>query len=126
VTHRDPDPGSELEAEGVPDMSDVDTPQRISGDTHEMIPPPGDEPGASVDFGTTAEEERQGESLDGRLAREEPDRPPRPGDEAAHRFVAPDEGVREDTESDAVGYDVGRDTGDLSAEEAAVHEEPEP
>jgi hypothetical protein len=35
--------------------------------------------------------------------------------------VAPDQGVREDTEKDAVADDVGIDGGAASAEEAAVH-----
>ena len=41
------------------------------------------------------------------------------------RIVEPDEGARTDAEKDVVGSDVGRDGGDLSAEETAMHVEPE-
>jgi len=37
------------------------------------------------------------------------------------RLKAPDEGAREDTESDMVADDVGIDGGGSSAEEAAMH-----
>jgi hypothetical protein len=43
------------------------------------------------------------------------------GQERAGRLVDPDEGVREDTEKDLVGEDVGIDGAGASAEEAAVH-----
>jgi len=43
------------------------------------------------------------------------------GDERAGRLVAPDEGVREDTEKDLDAQDVGIDGAGASAEEAAVH-----
>lgn len=85
-------------------------------------------------YGTTAEEERQGESLDQLLAEEEPEgtdgewtdededrddgltSQPRAG-----RLVASDEGVRDDEDKDLVAFDVGIDGGAASAEEAAVH-----
>jgi hypothetical protein len=38
------------------------------------------------------------------------------------RLVEPDEGVREDSEADAVAYDAGAAGGGPSAEEAAMHE----
>jgi len=98
-------------------------------------------------FGTTAAEQAQGETLDQRIAQEEPDPaleveplapagdddPDAPveadeylddgqvGDARAGRLVDLDEGVREDTEKDSVGTDVGIDAGAASAEEAAVH-----
>ncbi len=99
-------------------------------------------------FGTTAAEQAQGETLDQRIAQEEPDPalevedllaapadddPDAPveadeflddgqvGDVRAGRLVDPDEGVREDSEKDSVGGDVGIDGGAASAEEAAVH-----
>jgi len=86
-------------------------------------------------FGTTAEEERQGESLDQLLAEEEPepvaddewtdeDSPrddDRTSDPRSGRLVAPDEGAHGDEESDAVASDVGIDGGAAGAEEAAVH-----
>jgi hypothetical protein len=76
--------------------------------------------------GDTAEEAREGESLDQHLAEEEPDVSEDDIDEAdadprAGRLVAPDEGVREDTEKDEIATDVGRAGYAASAEEAAVH-----
>ena len=87
-------------------------------------------------FGTTAAEEARGESLDMRLAEEEPDIDPyaepaededeilRRGYESeprAGRLVAEDEGFGEDDEADLVATDVGVDAGAASAEEAAIH-----
>lgn len=43
------------------------------------------------------------------------------GDVRAGRLVAPDEGAHEDAEKDSVATDVGIDGGAASAEEAAVH-----
>jgi Family of unknown function (DUF5709) len=45
--------------------------------------------------------------------------------ERAGRLVAPDEGLGPDEEKDMVGTDVGIDGGAASAEEAAIHLEPE-
>lgn len=103
---------------------------------------------AGMRFGTTAEEEEQGESLDQQLAEEEPDQdldaddevPESYGDDAdeadeyvdglllddgedprAGRLVAEDEGAHPSAEPDLVGRDAGIDGGAASAEEAAVH-----
>lgn len=96
----------------------------------------------AMDFGTTAEEQRQGESLDQRVAQEEPDVWQREdlsdglgdttdtdgeliddqvGGPRSGRLVAPDEGAHADTESHLVAHDVGIDGGAASAEEAAMH-----
>lgn len=72
-TSREPDPGSRLEAEGVPDLSDALPSKVITGDAQEDLAPPGEAPNASVDFGTTQAEMREGEPLADRLAREEPE-----------------------------------------------------
>ena len=83
-------------------------------------------------FGTTADEQLQGESLDERLRQEEPEPDPyappaenlddgEVGSERAGRLVDPDGGIGEDTEKDLVGEDVGIDGAAASAEEAAVH-----
>lgn len=89
-------------------------------------------------FGTTAAEQRRGETMDMRLAQEEPDVDPyaevdevldddQVGGRRAGRLVAPDEGAHEDAESDAVAFDVGLAGGAATAEEAAMHivEEPD-
>ncbi len=80
-------------------------------------------------YGNTAFEEGQGESLDIRLAQEEPDIDPNavPGEEVggevgtarSGRLVATD--VVGDAETDLYAEDVGIDGAGASAEEAAVH-----
>lgn len=96
---------------------------------------------ATHDVGTTAQEQRAGETWDQRLAQEEPDLDPSAlptssdedeprtyGEEPevrAGRLVAMDEGAHEDTEKDEIAVDVGIDGGGASAEEAAVHVIPE-
>lgn len=91
-------------------------------------------------FGNTPYEEATGESLDQRVAQEEPEPDPyaeaeaeadreqvggEVGDERAGRLVDPDEGLGEDLEKDLVGDDVGIDGAAASAEEAAVHVVPD-
>jgi hypothetical protein len=103
---------------------------------------------AAMRFGSTADEQEAGESLDQLLAEEEPDAAldlddelPEGGeddeDEAdeyvdglllddgpdprAGRLVAEDEGAHPDNETDLVARDIGIDGGAASAEEAAVH-----
>lgn len=86
-------------------------------------------------YGTTADEARDGESLEQLLAEEEPD--PVDDDEwtdeddprddgretqpRAGRLVDPDDGAYVDDETDAVAFDAGIDGGGASAEESAVH-----
>jgi hypothetical protein len=92
-------------------------------------------------FGNTPYEEATGETLEQRVAQEEPEPDPyaeaetlavdeildgEVGDERAGRLVAPDQGLGEDTEKDLVGTDVGIDGAAASAEEAAVHVIPDP
>jgi len=84
----------------------------------------------SVDVPTPAEE-LEGESLDERLAEEEPDvavgdedeRDPlaEVGGVRAGRLADTDLGAGPDTEKDMIAEDVGIDGGAASAEEAAVH-----
>jgi hypothetical protein len=89
--------------------------------------PPEREP-AHLRHGMTREEQRAGETLDERLAEEEPDVDPYDdtndygtADPRAGRLVSPDEGFGEDMEKDEVAQDVGIDGAGASAEEAAVH-----
>jgi hypothetical protein len=82
-------------------------------------------------FGNTAEEMREGETLEQRLDQEEPDIEPdlsvdalddgEVGDRRAGRLVDPDEGIGLDDEKDMIGYDVGIDGAGAGAEEAAIH-----
>ena len=104
---------------------------------------------AAMKFGSTADEQEEGESLDQLLAEEEPDdaldldgdddlpEDDEDADEAdeyldgllledgpdprAGRLVAEDEGAHPDEEADLVARDVGIDGGAASAEEAALH-----
>lgn len=82
-------------------------------------------------FGVTVAEAREGESLDQRLAQEEPDVPPvEPEGEAeprAGRLVAADEGSHSISSAEPRQFarDVGVDGAAASAEEAAVHVLPE-
>jgi hypothetical protein len=95
-------------------------------------------------FGNTPAEEAEGETLEQRIAQEEPEPDPyeaaaeqaaataadedgdhEVGDERAGRLVDPDEGAHEDSEPGLVGTDVGIDGAAASAEEAAVHVIPE-
>jgi hypothetical protein len=87
-------------------------------------------------FGNTHAEELRGETLDQRIAQEEPDvgdadwdeddlYDHEVGRERAGRLVAPDEGAHEDDEAAALAFDVGIDGAGASAEEAAMHVIPE-
>ena len=142
MTARIPEKPSEHEAEGIPDPGYADPGQLESGDGSAVTEPPRDTALAVDDFGTTARELAEGESLDGRISREEPDvlvQVDAPADESegadtpfddragqgVGRLVEPDEGARSDTEADMVAQDVGTDLGGYSAEEAAMHVEPE-
>ncbi|MGA8115076.1 MAG: DUF5709 domain-containing protein [Actinocatenispora sp.] len=94
------DPGALPDREGLPEYADDETPANRDIDDPQRQPVPGDHPLALDEFGTTAAEERQGEPLAGRLAREEPDISPDAPEEAedddttggpAARGVVPDE-----------------------------------
>ena len=101
-----------------------------------MSPP--EKPQGSRAKGTTANEQREGETIEERLRQEEADVDLEPsgdddefddpadrfaGGERSGRLVTPDEGVHEDVDPEAVADDVGIDGGAASAEEAAMHEQ---
>ena len=142
MSSRIPENPSEAEAEGIPDPGFSDPSQIIAGDTEATIEPPHDTAIAVDEWGTTAAEQAEGEPLDARLAREEDDvlaAVDQPADETkgadtpfderagqgVGRLVETDEGARTDTEADLVAGDVGTDLGGYSAEESAMHLEPE-
>ena len=84
-------------------------------------------------YGNTALEEELGETLDQRIAQEEPEPDPyaeedvedlddgEVGNARAGRLVAPDEGAGEDEDSEMFADDAGIDGAGASAEEAAMH-----
>ncbi|MET7571925.1 DUF5709 domain-containing protein [Streptomyces sp. NPDC005492] len=101
---------------------------------------PPDRPWAVERADVTAAERRHGETLDQRLAEENPDLAASDGDGLGDsedtdgelldievgdlrsgRLVAPDEGAHEDEESALIATDVGIDGAAASAEEAAMH-----
>ncbi|MDT4938874.1 MAG: hypothetical protein QOG80_2545 [Pseudonocardiales bacterium] len=114
----------------VGDTDDLDPIEALTGDDpdEEMqtgYSPPEREPHNLRDA-PTAFEEFEGESLDQKLAEEEPDVAPEDvafDDEQprAGRLVAPDEGAHEDEEKDEVAADLGPAGYGSSAEEAAMH-----
>jgi hypothetical protein len=112
------DPGHELADEGIPPLEGQPRGKVAAGDTHEGIVPPGDRPLAAEGFGTTAAEERRGESFADRVDREEPEteRPNR----HAGRLVAPGGEQSWDDEKDEIATTAGYDDGGYSAEEQAV------
>jgi len=113
----------------------VDPSESLTGDNTDDpldvgYSPPDREPTATR-YGTTADEQRAGDSLDQRLAQEVPDVSAADIDAAAAdpragRLVAPDEGAHAVEEADAIATDVGRAGYAASAEEAAVHIVDEP
>ena len=84
-------------------------------------------------YGNTPLEEELGETLDQRIAQEEPEPDPyaeeyvedlavgEVGNARAGRLVAPDEGTGEDEDSEMFADDAGIDGAGASAEEAAMH-----
>ncbi|MFH9980008.1 DUF5709 domain-containing protein [Streptomyces sp. NPDC017179] len=101
---------------------------------------PPEKPLGVTKYGTTAAEQHEGESLDQRLAQEQPEEggpegdgvgdlpggegepvDPEAGADRAGRLVAPDEGAHGDTTKEEIADDKGVDAGAAGAEEAAVH-----
>ena len=128
------------EDEGVPEVSQDDSPTIARSEDPEFAPVPRDDAGASVDFGTTAFEQSEGESLSGRLDREVPDVDPYAEDggvvggvrtsadpERATSQLEQDTATTFDSDSgtgktaDDVEATADAPVGGESAEEAAIH-----
>lgn len=140
---------NDAESYGDYSVDDEDQPSNIEGlgdpdvdDELDRGYSPPEKWSAAQGFGNTPLEEATGESLDQRIAQEDPEPDPyeeaerganadeqlddgEVGDVRAGRLVGPDQGLAEDTEGDLVGDDVGIDGAAASAEEAAVHVVPE-
>lgn len=114
---------------GIEGTDQVDPSESLTGDNTEDPLDAGYSPPERASHswrGDTAEEAREGESLDQHLAEEEPEVWESTDDDVeaeprAGRLVAPDEGAHERTESDEVAEDVGRAGYASTAEEAAMH-----
>ncbi len=125
-------PGENVDVEPAGETLEGDDPRADPLDTGIVA---GERYAGSLKFGTTADEQLRGESLDQLLSEEEPedtddgewtdeDRPPDDGETSrprSGRLVAGDEGIGPDEDKDLVAFDVGIDGGAASAEEAAVH-----
>jgi hypothetical protein len=119
------------EDEGIPDISQDDSPGIYRSEDPEFAPVPRDDAGASVDFGTTAFEQSEGEPLTQRLEREIPDDVPdvRPAEDPDRAFgqLEQDTSTTYDSDSgtnrtaDDVEATADLPVGGESAEEAAVH-----
>ena len=122
------------EDDGVPDIADDDHPTESRAEDPEFAPVPGERANATADFGTTAFEQAEGESLSGRLDREVPDTGLDPTDDVraaeSHDRTVPQlsqDGVSEQADSftDSVTDDVTAaaddPTGGEGPEERAVH-----
>lgn len=137
-------PDNEEQADAAPlDLEDALDERDYDDVLDEGYSPP-EKPLGADKPGVTAAEQREGETLDQRLAQEVPDvgadGPEDVGDLAggegepidsevgaarSGRLVAPDEGAHPDTDDELIASDVGIDAGAASAEEAAVHVVPE-
>lgn len=111
-------------------------------DTTEDMILPAEQPVAMGEEGTTGTDKEAGEPHDLAFSRERPDFGERPDASSGEvyqpehageagtpdptsRLVSEDEGARTDTEKDLVADDVNADRGGFSAEEQAVHLQPE-
>jgi len=120
------------EDNGIPDVSQDDFPTMQRSEDPEFAPEPGDrESHQTVDFGTTAFEQSEGESLSGRLQRELPDDASdvRPGEDPNSPFAQLDQEQDTDPLSDSGTNRTGDDVEAFAdapvagegPEESAVH-----
>jgi hypothetical protein len=110
-------PTGSLEAEGIPEIQGPAPGQELGDDGDEGFVPPGDAPWAADRDDVTASAQREGSTLDERLALEEPDGPPR---EAAERGLDVIDEDRPDHEAELVGSGADAFEG-APAEELAMH-----
>jgi hypothetical protein len=128
-----------------PEVVDDAYPERERIDDPQVAALPADHYLAADEFGTTVQEEIEGESLDARLAREQPEPDPYaepsvssdedydrenrllsdPEGATVGRLVEPDEGAHTDIEKDVVARESLDGEYDVSPEESAMHLEPE-
>ena len=112
------------EDNGIPEVAQDDSPTLQRAEDPQFQALPGESPTATTDFGTTAAEQAEGESLSGRLAREEPD--VQPGLRAAEDPQRATMQLEQDTSgTDSTADDVeataDAPVGGEGPEEAAMH-----
>ena len=141
MSQRFPEPADPFEEQGLASPDPTLQREHMSGESFDDEAVPGDRPVEANEYGTTAAEQAAGEPLDLKLSRELPDvdpatataddsdataQPfPTDADERVGRLVQPDQGTAEDDEKDEVAGSVGTDQGGFSAEERAMHIDPE-
>lgn len=120
------DPGVEPEDEGIPDLQSG-TPQAQRANDPQQAPVPGTEPVASDRHGVTTLEQREGQSLDAKLAEEQPD----VGGQAAEDVTEEEAGLLWDDpmqerpgNQDLFAHESPVEG--MAAEEVAVHIDPDP
>jgi hypothetical protein len=119
------------EDDGIPEVSQDDMPTQERAEDPQFAPLPGERPGASADFGTTAFEQSEGESLSGRLDREIPDdapdvRPAENPDRAGAQLeqdlnTTPDSDSGTNRTADDIEATADQPVGGQGPEEGAVH-----
>ena len=119
------------EDEGIPEVSQDDSPTQDRAEDPQFDPLPGERPTASLDYGTTSREQAEGESLDGRLARELPDdapdvRPAEDPDRAGAQYEQDvDTDRRDDSGTERTADDIeataDAPVGGQGPEESAMH-----
>jgi len=112
------------EDEGIPDLDQALPQKEITGDPQEGLVVPRDEPRAVEEHGTTAGEQREGETLDERLAREEEEARGGGSPRENAGTVAEEGSGLTDVEKDQVGEQAEAVEG-RTAEEEALRVEPE-
>jgi len=107
-----------LDQEGIPDL-DGPLPEKVqTGDPQEGISPPADHP-ASLDWGTTAAEQREQEPLSTKLARQQPDTLVAASD--LNASVELIEAGDSDGDGELVAHAVEANEAAIGAEQAAIH-----
>ena len=102
------------------DMREMDPSEAADGETDpQTLADPPERPMAVEGFGTTADEEIRGESLDERLRQEDQGSS---ADHQAERLIDIESEDQPDVTPELVGHSVSQDERDMSAEEAAIHE----
>ena len=106
------------EDEGIPDLDQALPEKEITGDPQEGLVVPRDDPRAVEEHGTTAGEQREGETLDKRLAGEEKEEQSGPGTRESAGTLAEEGNGLTDVEKDEVGERAEAAEGRTAEEEA--------